>query len=202
MRHTVFNTPVLCPLFRFIARAGFWLSGWKIAEPSPRLQKYVLIGAPHTSNWDFPIAIGMALLSHTEIHWLGKHSLFEGPFGGFMRWLGGLPVVRTQRNDLVAHTSSVFKAEDHFVLALAPEGTRSPVDTWKSGFYRIAEAAEVPIVLGYADFKHKRAGFGPAILPSGNYERDLRQIFSFYAKIQPRRPERFKLPLLTEQLNR
>ncbi len=158
------------------------------------MPKYVLIGAPHTSNWDFPIAIAMALMTRTEIHWLGKHSLFEGPFGGFMRWLGGIPVIRTQRNDLVAHTTAVFKAQSSFVLALAPEGTRSPVNHWKTGFYRIAEAAEVPIVLGYADFKRKRAGFGPAIQPSGDYARDLRQIRSFYSKIQPCRPEQFELP--------
>src|SRR5690606_509616 len=121
-----------------------------------------------------------------DFHWMAKKEAFVPPFGSILRWLGGIPVDRDAPRGLVQQVIDQFKARDQFVLVITPEGTRKKVARWKSGFYRIAVAADVPIVLGYADYPKRIIGFGPAIYPSGNLEADMEKILAFYAMITPR----------------
>ncbi|MBU2704561.1 lysophospholipid acyltransferase family protein [Zooshikella marina] len=181
MNHfTIFDTPVLSWFFHWLFKLILRLTGWRFEGQPPQLAKYVLIGAPHTSNWDFFYFIAMAFLYRAKVHWLGKHSLFKGPLGPIMRWLGGIPIDRTQRNNRVQQLVTLFHHSENFILTIAPEGTRSQVSHWKSGFYYIAVGAKVPLQLAYLDFPNKRGGFGPLIWPTGDFERDLLEIQQFF----------------------
>ena len=146
----------------------------------PNLPKFVIIGAPHTSNWDFPVAMSLVLALGLDAHWIGKHTLFRWPFGGLMRWFGGMPVVRSERGGVVAQVIDIFKGRERMVFGLSPEGTRKRVDQWKTGFYHIALGAGVPIVPGYFDYPRKVIGFGPPLMPSGDIEADISTLQAFY----------------------
>ncbi|MBU2712728.1 lysophospholipid acyltransferase family protein [Zooshikella harenae] len=181
MNHfTIFNTPILSWLFHLLSKLILRLAGWQFGGQPPQLAKYVLIAAPHTSNWDFFYFIAMAFLFRAKLHWLGKHSLFKGPFGPIMRWLGGIPINRAQRNNRVQQLVELFNTSENFVLTIAPEGTRAQVSHWKSGFYHIAVGAGVPLQLAYLDFANKRGGFGPLVWPTGDFESDLVKIQQFF----------------------
>ncbi len=156
----------------------------------PKEPKYVLIAAPHTTNWDFPLMIAMAFIMRFEIFWMGKDSLFKGPTGPIMRWFGGLPIDRKQGNDVVQHTIDAFKEHDRLIIVVPPEGTRSKVPGWKSGFYHIANGAQVPIGLGFLDFSRKVGGFGPTFYPTGDVEADVKKIKSFYKNIKGKYPHK------------
>jgi 1-acyl-sn-glycerol-3-phosphate acyltransferase len=155
--------------------------GWRLVGALPSERKYVLIGAPHTSNWDFPLMLLAVLKVRMDVHWLGKNSLFRAPFGGLMRWLGGIPVDRSKSNNLVGQLVATFQERDELVILIPPEGTRAKVERWKSGFYYVATGAGVPILLGFIDFSRKQLGFGPLFYPSGDYAVDLVEIQKFYA---------------------
>jgi 1-acyl-sn-glycerol-3-phosphate acyltransferase len=141
----------------------------------------VLIAAPHTSNWDLPFMIAFAMAFDLHISWMGKSALFRGPFGAFMRWLGGIPVRREDRNGKVEEMARWFASRESLVLAIAPEGTRFRAAHWKSGFYWIAKRAGVPIVPSYLDFGTRTAGFGPALVPSESVASDMERIRAVYA---------------------
>lgn len=173
-------------LARFILR----LFGWTVVGTRPDLPRYVLIGAPHTSNWDFPLALLVAASLGVRIQWLAKHTLFRPPLGMIMRALGGISVKRDQHQGTVEKLAEQLRATDRFVLGVAPEGTRSRRESWKSGFYRIAVAAGVPIVLGFVDYGSRTAGLGPVLHPSGDIVRDFEQIASFYRDKRGRYPEK------------
>ena len=134
MRFTVFNTPVISHLFVLLAKCLLILSGWKIEGKKPRVPRYILVAAPHTSNWDFFVGLAVGLCCGIECHWLGKSSLFWGPLGPIMRWLGGVPVDRTKRNSLVNQTVCCFKGNKDLKLVVCPEGTRSKGNRWRTGF--------------------------------------------------------------------
>lgn len=125
---------------------------------------------------------------------IGKNSLFEGPFGGFFRGLGGLPVDRRAPQDLVSQITAEFARHDDFVLIIAAEGTRSFTTRWRTGFYRIALAAGVPIVCAGPDYPSRRGVFGPVIHPSGDYAADMKPAFAFFRSLRPRHPERAGFP--------
>jgi 1-acyl-sn-glycerol-3-phosphate acyltransferase len=171
------------PISRFLLR----LFGWR-AEERPLPAKCVLIGAPHTSNWDFPVALLLMRVIGIEGHWIAKHTLFRWPTGWLMRRLGGLPVDRTESHNFVDQIVRLFDERDRLVITIAPEGTRKRTEHWKTGFYYIALGAGVPIVLGYLDYPSKRGGVGPTIRPSGNLEADLALIRDFYADKTGRHP--------------
>ncbi len=148
----------------------------------PEIEKFVAIAAPHTSNWDFPVFMAAVGYLKINISFLGKHTLFEGLFGWLFYWLGGIPVKR-ERNAASAVVDQVIKAfneSEHLILGIAPEGTRSPVEKWKTGFYRIAIGADVPIVPAYVDSTDKTIGFGPIFYPTGNMAADLEYLQDFY----------------------
>lgn len=164
------------PISRFLLR----LIGWTADERSVP-DKYVLIGAPHTSNWDFPLALLLMRVIGIEGHWIAKHTVFRWPLGWLMRRLGGLPVNRTASHNFVDQIVQRFEERDRLVITIAPEGTRKKTAHWRTGFYYIALGAGVPIVLGYLDYPNKRGGLGPTIEPSGDLNADLDRMKEFYA---------------------
>jgi 1-acyl-sn-glycerol-3-phosphate acyltransferase len=154
-------------------------------------ERCVLIAAPHTSNWDLAYLLALSWVVGVRVSWMGKHALFRGPMGPVMRALGGVPVRRDRRNDLVAQMAAAFAQGPSLVLTVPAEGTRGYTPRWKSGFYRIAQAADVPIVLGYLDYARRRGGFGPQISATGDVKRDMDRIRAFYADKVARHPRFF-----------
>ncbi len=175
---------------------GFWrvalrMAGWDFEGEIPTLSKFVLIAAPHTSNWDFPIVMSIALALGLDAHWIGKHTLFRWPLGRLLHWLGGIPVVRSEQRGVVAQMVDAFEGHDRLVFAVAPEGTRKQVDRWKTGFYHIALGAAVPIFPAYFDYPRKVVGVGPPLMPSGDLEADIESLKAFYASFTGKNPEQF-----------
>lgn len=150
-----------------------------------------MIAAPHTTNWDFPITLAIAAVTGVRINWLGKDALFKGPMRPVMRWLGGVPIDRSSSQGMVAHLAEELSSHDHMVLVVPAEGTRSLTEYWKSGFYRIAEKAGVPIVCAYVDSTTRTGGFGPVITPTGDVRADMDRIRAFYAGKEGLKPGRF-----------
>jgi len=181
MRTTVFSTPLLTPLLRYLSIVGLKLFGWKARGEELEHQRFVLIGAPHTSNWDFPLMLMVVLRLRLRVYWMGKHTLFPLPFGWLMKWLGGIPVDRSASHNVVNETVRQYRENDELVILIPPEGTRSKVDHWKTGFYHIANNAGVPILLGYVDAENKEAGFADLFTPTGDLEKDMAEIRAFYA---------------------
>ncbi len=186
-------------IVRPVSRLFLRLTGWQPEGSKPAASRFVLIAAPHTSNWD--LAFLLALASHygVRIHWMGKHSLFRGPMGWAMRKLGGVPVRRDRKGDLVAQMAGVLAASDSMALAVPAEGTRGYVSHWRSGFYHIARAAEVPIVMGYLDYERRRGGFGPELLSTGDVRADMDEIRAFYADKVGRYPDQTGAVRLKEE---
>ncbi len=149
----------------------------------PDLPKFVLIGAPHTSNWDLPNALAAGLHYGIAIHWMGKDSIFKWPFGSLMRWMGGISVDRSKRNNAVTQMVEVFNAADELIVVIPPEGTRSEVERWKSGFYHIAVGAKVPIVMAFMDYNRREVGIKGVFYPTGDYDADVAKIQAVYAPI-------------------
>ncbi len=180
MSRTIFNTPVVSYLCHLLSKFALRLLGWELCGEVPRSKKIMLIAGPHTSNWDFVLLLAFMFSRRMEIHWLGKHTLFKQPFRAITKWFGGIPVNRGKAGNVARQVIEVYRTSEHFILLITPEGTRRKVREWKTGFYRIAEGAGVPIVLGYCDFSRKRVGFGPTFEPSGDLAKDLPQIKAFY----------------------
>lgn len=154
---------------------------WTSVGETPDVQKFVLLSSPHTTNWDLPSLL-LATWSHgVSVNFLAKHQLFRGPLNPIMRALGGIPVRRDAKSGMVAALSEEFARADTLALAIPAAGTRSATDHWKSGFYRIALAAEVPIVCAFVDYSTKTLGFGPTMTPTGDVETDLDFFREFYA---------------------
>lgn len=180
MQRTLFRTPLLKPALGVFARLLLRLLRWRLVGAAPAAPRYVLIAAPHTSNWDFPLMLLVVLRLGLDLHWLGKDSLFAWPFGGLMRWLGGIAIDRSKANDRVAQLAALYGRREALVLLIPPEGTRARVERWKSGFYHIARGAEVPIQLGFIDAGRRELGFGPLFHPTGDFAADVAVIQAFY----------------------
>jgi len=183
MKMTIFNMPVIKTAAHWTARFILKVLGWKIKGELPDAKKYVMIAAPHTSNWDFFYGLLMNLYFKNQVYWMGKEQIFRFPFGGIMKWFGGLPVDRSRSNNLVQATIEQFNNREKLVVVIPPEGSRSKVDSWKSGFYHIAAGADVPILLGFLDYKKKHAGYGPLLSLSGDKEVDMLKLQEFYKDI-------------------
>ena len=176
---------------------SFWrlylrLMGWNVALEFPyhSLKKYILIVAPHTSNWDFIIGLGYrSLLGLTRTRFLGKKELFKPPFGVLFRTLGGIPVDRKNKHHLVDEVAGLFRQHDEFSIAISPEGTRSRVDKLRTGFYFIARQAHVPIVMVGFDWKNKTVLFGAPFVPE-DQAKDFAASLGFYRTIEGRYPEK------------
>ncbi len=187
VQRTLFNTPVVTALLRALAHFLLAVTGWRARGALPDAPKYVMIAAPHTSNWDLPVMLTIAFALRADVFWMGKHTLFRAPFGPLFRWLGGVAVDRRKSNNLVEQTIEAFRQRDEFALVIAPEGTRKLTAYWKTGFYHIARGAGVPIALGFLDYRRKTGGVGPVITPSGDIEEDMKAIRDFYADITGKR---------------
>lgn len=162
--------------------------GWRVEGRLPNTRKYVVIAAPHTSNWDTLIMLSVSYVMGVKLSFLMKGAMFRWPFGIFFRWLGGTPVERSAHSDLVQQCIKKFKESDQMALSIAPEGTRSRVRYWKTGFYHIAVGAGVPIALGFLDYKRKVGGVGPIVVPTGDMKADLAEMQRFFAPIPGKHP--------------
>lgn len=181
---------------KWIGNAWFRLNGWQVAGETPTEPKYVLIAAPHTSNWDLPHMLAASWVFGVRLRWLGKREIFDNPFGGIMKSLGGVPVDRSKNNSLVDQIVQRFDEAEHLTIVVPPSGTRTKRDYWKSGFYHMAVGAKVPIVMGYLNYAKKEAGFGPAFWPSGDLSADMDAIRAFYRDIRGRFPKDESTPRL------
>ncbi|MGA1373012.1 MAG: lysophospholipid acyltransferase family protein [Pseudomonadales bacterium] len=186
-------------LKRWLARGVLRIGGWALETTVPPKARYVLLAAPHTSNWDFVWLLALAWSVDVDLHWMGKASLFSGPLGPLMRALGGIPIERGTRSRVVDTTVAVFAHRPEFVVTIPAEGTRGAGAYWRSGFYHIARLARVPIVLGYLDYPRRRGGLGPVLEPSGDVRADMDVIRAFYANKRGRFPGAFTEPRLIEE---
>lgn len=183
-----------------IARAFWATSRYRLrSEPPPASGSAVLIGAPHTSNWDFAFMLAICWRYGFAPKWLGKHTLFKAPFGGLMGALGGIPVNRANPGRLVDEVVARVRTGKPFFLVVTPEGTRGRGTVWKSGFYRIARDADLPVVLGYVDSTTRTAGLGPTIHLTGDVVADMDQVRAFYADKRGINPDDFTPPRLREE---
>ena len=179
-----------------LSRISMWILirlGWTILADLPDLKKYVVIAAPHTSNWDFPLGILSAKAMGLKVRWMGKHTLFRWPHGWFFHAIGGTAVHRETGKNYIAQMTDLFESSEQLVLALAPEGTRTKTDHWKTGFYYIARAANVPILLAYLDFGNKQVGVGELFYPTEDINADFEFIRRFYANRRGKNPEKESL---------
>lgn len=174
-----------------IARALMLLTGWRFEGTLPNLPKFVLIVAPHTSNWDFPIGLMAMFGLAIRGTFLGKDTLFKPPFGFFFRWLGGVPVDRSSSNNVVEQTISYFTTRERIILALSPEGTRKKIPRWRTGFYWVAVGAGVPIVPVAFDFPRKRIVLHPPQRMSGDARQDIAHLHGFFNAAQAYRPANY-----------
>jgi len=193
MPRTMFDTPLLEPVMRFASRGVLRLLGWQVHGELPsRALRCVVIAAPHTSNWDLPFMLMAAFVLGMRIRWIGKASIFRPPFGGVMRWLGGIPVYRDRSNNLIAASVEALKsAPGPLQLVVAPEGTRSRTSEWKAGFHHIARGAELPILQSYLDWGTRTCGLGPLVDPTDDVAGDIARIRTFYAPFRGRNAGQF-----------
>jgi len=192
MHFTIHDTPIIIHLMRGIAWLYIKLAGWQVDRRGlPQSGNYLIIAAPHTSNWDFPIGLSLALHLRVKAYWIGKNSLFKGPAGPIMRWLGGIPLDRSKANNLVETSIQAYNDSDGLAFTIAPEGTRAWSPRWKTGFYHIAHGAQVPLALAYFDFEKKVGGVGKLMQTSGDLAQDMETIENFYSRVAGRNPEHY-----------
>ncbi len=193
MHLTIFDTAVVNTIVRALSITFLRVTGWKVTGSLPtEHSKYVLIAAPHTSNWDLPYTLMVAFSLRLHIYWMGKQSIFNPPFRHLMMWLGGIPVNRAAASNLVAASAEAIKNADRPVqLVVPPEGTRSKSRYWKTGFYYIALSANVPIIMAYMDYEKKISGLGPILYPSGDIDADMKIIKAFYAPFKGKNAMQF-----------
>ncbi len=190
MKLTIFNTPILSWIYHHLATFMMRRRGWRIEGRLPDIPKFVLIGAPHTSNWDFVLFLGVIFSLRANVHFMGKAELFHFPYGWFFRYCGGVPVDRKKSTGLVEQMVKVSNESKKFILTIAPEGTRHQVVEWRRGFYHIAKNAGIPIVMAVVDGRHKTVRIGQVFHPTEDMEEDLQTIkgsFEGIVGINPRR---------------
>ena len=175
------------PLARPLARALLYLTRWRVESRPPDLAKTVLVFAPHSSNWDFLVGVMCMFALDLKVSWLGKHTMFGWPWGGMMRWLGGIPVDRAAPGEMVDEIQRTFRSRERLWLGLAPEGTRSTAGSWRSGFWRIAKAADVPMVIVSFDFARREIVFAAPFEPTDDFEADRDALQQIIADVTPRR---------------
>ncbi len=178
---------------RRIAKVIFYkILGWKLESNfDPAIKKCVFIVAPHTSSYDFLIGILVRKVMDIQINFVGKKELFKPPFGWYFKMVGGSPIDRSGNKNKVDAIAQIFKEKNIFRLAMSPEGTRQKTDKWRTGFYYIALKAEVPIIRVAFDYGTKKVKISDAYWPTGDFEKDYTEIFSFYEGVQGKIPENF-----------
>jgi 1-acyl-sn-glycerol-3-phosphate acyltransferase len=164
------------------------LLGWELIGQRPPYKKYVLVGAPHTSNWDFLYFYLGALAMGLRVSFMAKDSIFRGPLGPILRWMGGIPVVRSRRTNMVEQMVRAFGERESLILLVPPSGTRRRTDYWKSGFYFIALGAQVPLVLAIMDFEQREVGIVHSFMPIGDIKADMEIIRQVYEPVTAKFP--------------
>ncbi|MEM5517895.1 1-acyl-sn-glycerol-3-phosphate acyltransferase [Henriciella sp. AS95] len=188
------RTGVFASLMRNLAALMLAVTGWKLEGDWPQdAEKAVLVAAPHTSNWDGLWMIFAAAYYRVKLRWMGKKSLVDHPLGWFVKWLGCVPVDRKSASDIVEQTAAAFAESDRLTLAVAPEGTRSAMTEWKSGFYRIAIKAGVPLIITVLDYGTRTVKIAGLFQPTGDYQADLPLIKAYYANAEGRHKGNFSL---------
>jgi 1-acyl-sn-glycerol-3-phosphate acyltransferase len=191
VKTTIFNTPVLSYIFHIITRLIMRILGWRVVGTLPHIPKFVLIGAPHTSNWDFVLFLGVIFTLRADARFMGKAELFRNPIGWFFYYCGGVPVDRKKSTGLVEQMVEACNKADKFILTIAPEGTRHQVTEWKRGFYHIAKSAGIPIVMAKVNGKDKTVYINSEVFnPTEDIEADMKTIkanFEGVVGINPRR---------------
>lgn len=177
-------------MLKLIAKGLLRLGGWTATGEKPVARKAVVIAAPHTSNWDGIWALIYKVSIDMDIRFFAKRSLFWFPLGTLLRGLGGIPLDRSEPGSAARKAVDAFANNDSFYFGLAPEGTRALRPQWKSGFYRIAVGADVPVVLGFLDYGKRQLGLGPTIELTGDKDADLRKMRDFYQNISGRWPKK------------
>ena len=192
MRYTLFTTPILSPLLRLISKIILKFIRWRVVGSLPEEQKkYVLIVAPHTSNWDFILFVLAVSVLRLKPSVLIKSTLFVGPLGWFLRYCGAIPVNRTQASSLVNYIAGIYEEREEFVLIITPEGTRSPNPNWKRGFHHVATTAQVPILIAYVDSATKTIGIKGLMEPSDDVDGDIRQLKTFFDSKSGLKPKNY-----------
>lgn len=174
---------------KLFSRFIFFITGWKIVGHPPQEKKFIMIAAPHTSNWDFLYARAAFYIMGIRLRYTIKKELFFFPLGILLKSMGGIPIDRKTKGNMVSKMVDLYNQYDDLTILITPEGTRSYSAEWKKGFYYIAEQANIPISLGYLDYAKKEAGIGPLFWVSGDYEADLEKIKDFYRTITAKYPE-------------
>jgi 1-acyl-sn-glycerol-3-phosphate acyltransferase len=183
------------PWSRTLATWVLGVFGWQVTGTMPTAPRFVLMVAPHTSNWDFPLAMLTIFATGLRINWLGKHSIFFFPASLILRWLGGEPIDRGVRSGTVEQSIARFNRSEHYILGISPEGTRRAAPEWRTGFYRIAVGAGVPIVPAALDYRRKVIEFLPTMMPTGDMEADIASYRKLFDAGMGRRPTQFVEPL-------
>ncbi len=192
MHRTMFDTPILKTVLRWGSIITLKVLGWKTEGEIPRdLKKCVMIAAPHTSNWDLPFTLMTAFALNAKVYWMGKEQIFKSPYRGLMMWMGGIPVNRSKSTNMVQASIDAIQGNDQLFLIVPPEGTRSKVTYWKTGFYHIAQGAGVPILMGFLDFRRKASGIAGTYVTTGDIEADMNYIKSIYAPMKGKIEDQF-----------
>ncbi|MFB0995648.1 MAG: lysophospholipid acyltransferase family protein [Porticoccaceae bacterium] len=192
MRYTLFSTPLFTPLLRVLSKIILKIIRWQVIGSLPEDQKkYVLIVAPHTSNWDFILFVLAVSVLRLKPSVLIKSTLFVGPLGWFLRYCGAIPVNRSQASSLVTYIASIYEERDEFVLIITPEGTRSPNPKWKRGFHHVATTAEVPILVVYVDSAIRTIGIKGLMEPTDDADADLRELKTFFDAKRGLKPQNY-----------
>ena len=197
---TIHETTIIRTLMRWLALFVLKCTGWKTEGDKPSLDRYVVIAAPHTSNWDFIYTLCFAFIYKLKPQIMMKDAWFRWPLGPLFRWLGALPIDRTRSRNVVAQSIDMFRQRPQMALVVPPSGTRKRVQYWKTGFYHIACGAGVPIALGFLDYDRKVGGFGPLFYPTGDIDRDMIAIREFYQPISGKFPRQESHVLVRSEL--
>ena len=176
---------------RWLGRSVLKLLGWRVQGTIPDLNRFILIGAPHTSNWDFVLAMGTILGLNLRMRWMAKHSIFKPGITWFMEWLGGIPTDRKNPKMIVDNVARLAEKENGVIIGLTPEGTRKKVDKWKTGFLRIAKALDCPILMVGLNYPEKIIFIGELFHPSGDNDSDLSSIRQYYNQFHGKFPSQF-----------
>ena len=177
---------------KLLSKLFLKIMGWNLVGEVPKeIKKAVMVCAPHTSNWDFPLALASFFIADIKVNYFIKKSWFFFPMNLFFKVTGGVPVDRTKNHGLVNSMTLLLEKSDEMIIVVPAEGTRSWVSKWKTGFYHIAKSANVPIIMGFVDFKMKEVGFGPMFNVSGDFDKDMSKIQAFFANKSGRFPEKY-----------
>jgi 1-acyl-sn-glycerol-3-phosphate acyltransferase len=191
MHFTIHDTPGVIHIIRGLSWLVLKCSGWKVVNVAPDTGSYLIIAAPHTSNWDFPIGIAIAFHLRLKVYFIGKHTLFEGMMGTIMRWLGGIPLNREASKNFVDASIETYANNKNLIFAIAPEGTRASVTRWKTGFYHMAKGANVPIALAYFDYATRTGGIGKMLYTTESMDADMQTIADYYRPMTGKNPNNY-----------